>query len=63
MIVEELLNNDYIKHYSDSGLYIRQIETGYVYDEAIDVAPCKFSYEETDELIPVEEPEESEIEE
>ncbi len=30
---------------------IRQIETGIVYDDAIDVLPCKYTYEATDEEI------------
>lgn len=37
--------------YSTNGFKIRQIETGQVYDEAIDVRPCRFTYEETDELV------------
>lgn len=36
---------------SDSGYRIKQVETGIVYDEAIDVYPCRYTYEETDELI------------
>lgn len=27
---------------------IRQIETGYVYADAIDIVPCPYTYEETD---------------
>lgn len=40
-----------VKHYSDSGKYIRQVETGREYDEAIDVYPCKYTYVETDKPI------------
>ena len=40
-----------IRHYSDEGMYIRQKETGAEYEEAIDVIPCKYTYEETDILI------------
>lgn len=36
---------------SDSGYRIKQVETGIVYDEAIDVYPCRYTYEETDELM------------
>lgn len=43
-----------IRHYSDVGYKIRQIETGVLYDDAVDVLPCKYTYEETDKLIPVE---------
>lgn len=43
------------RNYSDSGLYIRQVETGNVYSEAIDVDGAPYTYEETDELIPKEE--------
>ena len=37
--------------YSDEGFRIRQIETGVVYDEAIDVADAPYTYEETNEII------------
>ena len=30
---------------------IRQVETGIVYSEAVDVAPCQYTYEATDEPI------------
>lgn len=39
------------KTYSDQGFKIKQIETGVVYDEAIDVENAPYTYEETDELI------------
>lgn len=44
-----------VRTYSDLGMKIRQIETGDIYDDAVDVAPCRFTYEETDEPIEVEE--------
>ena len=51
MIIEEYLKDGtLVKHTSDSGYLIRQIETGAVYGEAIDVAPCRYTYEETDTL-------------
>lgn len=50
MIKTENLENR-IRHYSDAGFKIRQIETGALYDDAVDVLPCKYTYEETDELI------------
>lgn len=37
--------------YSDINHYIRQIETGNVYSEAIDVEGADFTYEETAEVI------------
>jgi hypothetical protein len=43
------------KTYSNSGYQIRQIETGVVYGEAIDIENAPYTYEETDELIEVEE--------
>lgn len=39
---------NFVKHYSDSGFKIKQIETEILYDEANDVVPCKYTYEETD---------------
>ena len=41
--------------YSDTGYYIRQVQTGVVYSEAIDVESAPYTYEETDEVIAVEE--------
>ena len=41
--------------YSDQGLRIRQIETGHIYDEAIDIENANFTYEETDQLVPIRE--------
>ena len=44
------LNYKLVKHYSDSGKSIVQLETGKVFDEAVDVHPCKFTYEEIEEI-------------
>ena len=30
---------------------IRQVETGVIYSEAVDVVPCEFTYEETDQVV------------
>lgn len=30
---------------------IRQIETGAIYEDAVDVLPCRYTYEETNEGI------------
>lgn len=57
MIREELIENgERIHHWSDLNLKIRQIETDIIYDDAVDVIPCKYTYEETNE--PIEEEEE-----
>lgn len=40
--------------YSDTGYFIKQNPTGVVYSEAIDVEDAPYTYEETDELIPIE---------
>lgn len=37
--------------YSDEGKIILQVETGGLYDEAIDVFPLKYTYKETEEYI------------
>lgn len=52
MIITEYLNeNKLIKHYSDKKVLLLQIETGMKYSEPIDVVPCRYTYEETDEPI------------
>lgn len=55
MVKSELLEDGRVRHYSDSGLRILQYETGIVYDDAVDVIPCRYTYTETDELIEKEE--------
>lgn len=52
MIIEEIVDKGTrVRHYSDRQLKIRQIETGIVYEDAVDVLPCRYTYEETDEPI------------
>lgn len=51
MVIEEILSETLVTHYSDKGMKLKQVETGIVYDEAIDIIPCKYTYEETDERI------------
>lgn len=59
MILTEFLNDGtLIKHYSDKGVMLLQVETGAKYSDPVDVVPCMYTYEETDELIEVEEAEE-----
>lgn len=48
MIVEQKINDTLVRHYSDAGLMIRQVETGTLYSDAVDVVPCRYTYEETD---------------
>ena len=56
MIQRELLKNGaLIRHYSDEGKMLLQVETGLEYAEAVDVMPCQYTYEETDKGIPMEE--------
>ena len=52
MIVKENLSDKLVKHYSDGGFFIRQKETGIEYAEAVDVIPCRYTYEETDKVVP-----------
>ena len=40
-----------IRHESDCGKIIRQVETGREYSSAVDVLPCRYTYEETDKDI------------
>lgn len=41
--------------YSDEQYKIKQVETGNIYDEAIDIENANYTYEETDILIESEE--------
>lgn len=50
MIQSEMIETR-IRHYSDMSMKIRQIETDMVYDDAVDIVPCPYTYEETDEPI------------
>jgi hypothetical protein len=52
MILTELLNDGkLIKHYSDKGVMLLQVETGIKYSDPVDVVPCRYTYTETDEPI------------
>ena len=56
MIKTEFLNEgSLIKHYSDAGFMLLQVETGIKYSDPVDVVPCRYTYEETTELIETEE--------
>lgn len=39
------------RSYSSDGFKIQQVETGIIYDDAIDIENAPYSYVETDELI------------
>lgn len=49
IILEQIGNRE--RRYSDQNMMIRQIETGILYEDAVDNVPCKYTYEETDEPI------------
>lgn len=52
MIKTEYLNDGtLIKHYSDAGFMLLQVETGMKYADPVDIVPCAYTYEETDEPI------------
>lgn len=46
------LNETLCRHYSDKNKKIQQVETGLIYDSAIDLYPSKFTYIETTIDIP-----------
>lgn len=48
---EGVEHDNLVKHYSDENKLILQVETGVKYAEAIDVYPCRYTYEETNEPI------------
>ncbi len=60
LCTEYLENFQRVRHYSDKDYYIRQIETNILYEDAVDVIPCKYTYEETGIPIDHSEPEEEE---
>lgn len=47
MIIEQKINDTLVRHYSDSGMMIRQVETCVLYSDAVDVVPCRYAYTET----------------
>ena len=48
---EYLHDGTLIKHYSDSGYMLLQVETGIKYADPVDVVPCRYTYTETDEPV------------
>ena len=52
MILTEFLHDGtLIKHYSDAGYMLLQVETGIKYADPVDVVPCRYTYVETEELV------------
>lgn len=52
MILTEYLNEGtLVRHYSDKDVMLLQVETGAKYADPIDLVPCIYTYEETDEII------------
>lgn len=51
----EIINDKFIKHYAEDEqgvrYYIRQVETGAEYDEAVDILPCRYTYVVTDKRV------------
>ena len=59
MIIVELVDNDTReRRYSDKNVMIHQVETGILYEDAVDVIPCRYTYEESD--VPIESVDDSE---
>lgn len=61
MIVEEFIETDLVRRYSDLNVLIQQVETGDTYAEAIDLRSAPIHYIETD--IPIEEDSDDDSEE
>jgi hypothetical protein len=51
----EIINDKFIKHYAEDEqgvrYYIKQVETGAEYDEAVDILPCRYTYVVTDKRV------------
>ena len=55
MIVQEYLDSGRrVRHYSNINMHILQNETGFIYEDAVDVVPCAYTYSETDKpIVPI----------
>lgn len=52
MIISQIIENgNRILQYSDKDVYICQVETDVLYESAVDVLPCKYTYVETEQPI------------
>lgn len=49
--VEYLNDGTLVRHCSDAGFLLLQNETGSKYSDPVDLAPCRYTYSETDEKI------------
>ena len=53
----EIIKDKLIRHYAEdeqgNKYYIRQVETGVEYSEAVDVLPCRYTYVATDKRMEV----------
>lgn len=59
MIIVVLVDNDTReRRYSDKNVKLLQVETGILYEDAVDVIPCRYTYEESD--VPIESADDSE---
>lgn len=59
MIIVELVDDDTReRRYSDKNVKLLQVETGILYEDAVDVIPCRYTYEESD--VPIEPVDDSE---
>lgn len=48
----EMINGrEFAHNYSDADMLIRQNETGQLYQDALDITPCPYTYTETDQPI------------
>ena len=54
IITERIESLQLIRRYSDKGMFIKQIQTGEVFPEAVDPIDSKFTYKETNVSIPTE---------
>lgn len=52
IIVESVDDDTRERRYSDKNVMLRQVETGILYEDAVDVIPCRYTYEESD--VPIE---------
>lgn len=51
IIIEQLDEGTRERRYSDKGVKLLQVETNNLYNDAVDVVPCRFTYEESEESI------------
>jgi hypothetical protein len=54
MVKYELIDNGHrIHHFSDEDFKLLQNETGIIYNDAIDIMPCRYTYSESYEKIEI----------